>query len=624
MKNIKIILITFSLFILSFAKANKPHEADEYYKIGKYAEALAIYENINPRNVHIKKQMASCYFYLHQYKNAEKQYHILIDNEINDFETMYRYGIILMYNSKYNEAITIFNNCKQLSNSEEKIERKISSCHWALNNLTEKPFYELNKLNIQTGGKSMGIAPYNGGFIYSSPNHDKENTTNYYKLSLIYPLDTEHKNRFKHIFRDNKQSFYEGAPSLSSDGKTIYFTKNLSSKEKVNTNKKEKHSISNDSINHLGIFKAELINGQWSNIEELPFNSIKFSNCHPSISKDNNKLYFSSNKPNGEGGFDIYVSIRLKDSWSEPYNLGKSINTDENELFPFIYNQQLYFSSDGHIGFGGLDVFAFRIDSANYVRNMGYGINSSKDDFAIVYTDDEKGYISSDRENENGGDLIYSLDKAIYPIIINTNTINKISQKSIIDADINLTNRVTSESLSNHSDSLGMCSLKFFPNNSYTLIISYEGYKTKTIEIPSNITEKELKDIIGMIELEPIIKKNTVINLDNILFAVDKVEYLQESEEILRKLGEYMIENPELKIELSAHTDSRGSDNYNNILSEGRAYSCAKFLIMNGIEPDRINFKGYGEKKLLNNCTDNHECSEDEHQINRRVEIKFL
>ena len=146
----------------------------------------------------------------------------------------------------------------------------------------------------------------------------------------------------------------------------------------------------------------------------------------------------------------------------------------------------------------------------------------------------------------------------------------------------------------------------------------------KNIEIPNTNTLKEMLAMIENIEMEPIAKKNTVINLDNILFAYDNTEHLTESEDILNRLGQFMIDNPEVKIELSAHTDSRGTANYNYTLSEGRANSCTQFLINKGIQPNRINAVGYGEQRLLNTCTDKNNCSEEDHQINRRVEIKFL
>lgn len=170
----------------------------------------------------------------------------------------------------------------------------------------------------------------------------------------------------------------------------------------------------------------------------------------------------------------------------------------------------------------------------------------------------------------------------------------------------------------------GKFSISLLPNTRYSIDISDNGYQTKNIEIPNTNSLKEMLAMIENIEMDPIAKKNTVINLDNILFAYDNTEYLIESEDILNRLGQFMIENPEVKIELSAHTDSRGTAKYNHTLSEGRANSCTQFLINKGIQPNRISAIGYGEQRLLNECNVNEKCSEEEHQINRRVEIKFL
>lgn len=618
--------VLFFTALVCFADKNQDKGDDEFEK-GNYREALSYYNEVAQPAFEVKERIAQCHYYLYEYSNAEKEFAEFIDWDGVGAQSYFMYAEILMNHADYKKAVTYFEKCKG-TEVQESGDLEIESCEWALEHIDDRPEFGLQLLNIETGGRSMGVAPYNGGLIYAHPTKDEfMESTVYYDLSFANRIDSVNFGEPTHIATEFNHDFYEGAPHLSADGQFLYFTRNASEKDMVNVKKKEKYGISSAGVNTLEILVAERVEGKWANVQSLEFNDIEHSYTHPCISTDGNTLYFVSNREGGFGGYDLYRSEKTTEGWSEPVNLGPEINTTQNESFPHIANDRLYFSSKGHKGFGGYDVFYSTMygDNLGMAVNAGIGINSSRDDFAIVFNKDgESGYISSNREGDNGYDRIYTFEKIIYAITIDALVKNKVSYKPIPDASVMLLAANGNELLTEFTDESGALSLELYPDRAYTVKFSKEGYEDEEIEIPVGENRDEIIALLGNIELEPVAEKDVVINLDNIYFDYGVADLRAESLPILDRLVKYLNDHPDISIELSAHTDCRASNSFNKKLSQDRAESCYDYLIKQGVGKSRMDAVGYGETRLLNKCADDVECSEDEHQINRRVEIKIL
>ncbi len=610
-------------------------KADEHFKTGHFKEALVLYNALTTQDLYVQQKIALCYYYVNDYSNAEKAFEKIAEkafekiiDQMVDVNTVAYYAEVLLNQQKYKEAAVLFKKYKDAGGTFD-VANHIASCTWAPENMMERPDFRVKTTNIETGGRSLGMTFFKEGAFYAVAQEQNVNDrTVFYDLAFATKQDSLSFSPPTVLAEKGLNStFYEGSPSVSPDGKWLYFTKNASQKEEVNIKRKAQNKISSEGVNVLQLFMAENINGVWSNIKPLPVNSIEYSCTHPSISPDGKTLYFVSNMPGGMGGYDIYKMERnnvVVGGFGKPENLGKKVNSKGNEMFPSQFKETLYFASNGFTGFGGYDIYSTDVSGKlPGIANLGIGMNSSKDDFAAVFNaDGETGYLSSNREGDHGYDMIYYFSKIWYPFTVNGVVKDKVSLKAIPKANVKVVDSKGRE-INLATDDKGNLSLELYPNLAYTVTFSKEGYVSKTVEIPA-FTNPE--DILALLEisLEVEAKKDVVMNLDNIYFAFAKAEPLPESLPILDRLTQFMNDHPEIKIELSAHTDCRGSNEANADLSTRRAQACYDYLVTKSVNPKRMVPKGYGESKLLNQCKDGIECSEDLHQKNRRVEIKIL
>ena len=632
------ILTSFQLYALP---ENDLSQADEHFKTAHFKEALVLYNSLADQNLYVQEKIALCYYFVNDYTNAEKAFEKIADQIVpglpagRDVNTLACYAEVLLNQQKYKEAAAMFKKYKDAGGAND-VTNRVSSCSWAPENQLERPDFRVKATNLETGGRSLGLTLFKESVIYATPQEQNampagrqvNDRTVFYDLAFAKKEDSLNFSPPTVLTeKDLNSKVYEGSPSVSADGKWMFYTKNASQKEEVNIKRKAQNKISSEGVNVLQLFMAENINGIWSNIKPLPVNSIEYSCTHPSISPDGKTLYFVSNMPGGMGGYDIYKMERntvVVGGFGKPENLGKKVNSKGNEMFPSEFNGTLYFASNGFTGFGGYDIYSADLSGKlPGIANLGIGMNSSKDDFAAVFNPDgETGYLSSNREGEHGYDMIYYFSKIWYPFTVNGTVKDKVSLKAIPKANVKVVDSKGRE-ITKVTDDKGNISLEFFPNLSYSVTFSKEGYVSKTVEIPAFTDPKEILALLE-ISLEVEAKKDVVMNLDNIYFAFAKAEPLPESLPILDRLTQFMNDHPEIKIELSAHTDCRGSDAANNDLSSKRAQACYDYLVSKNVNPKRMVPKGYGESKLLNQCKDGVECSEDLHQKNRRVEIKIL
>ncbi len=407
--------------------------------------------------------------------------------------------------------------------------------------------------------------------------------------------------------------------TFSPDEKTVYFTR--SSKENSLEYKLYKASLEEGS------------HGNWINVELLDINKANTSIETPFLNRKGDKLYFASNMPGSIGGYDIYVSnVNADGSLDTPKNLGHSINTTSDEKYPSlsIDGKHLYFSSKGHQNIGGYDLFTSRILNNSYKapRNLGNTINSSYDEIAYFLATKNKGYVSSNKPNGKGSFDIYTAVNDEIIQSIKGNAIDLVTKIKLPNTLVILKDEDNNEVARQITDETGAFNFKNIePFEVYTLSTYKDGFKDADFEFLANRNfDTTYKKSLELNTTEPVIAKvddELRIVLENIYFDFAKYSIKEESTISLNKIIKVLKDKPEINLAINAHTDIRGNDAYNLKLSNKRAKSALQYLIKNGIAKNRITSKGYGETKPLIDCKTN-TCSDEEHQSNRRIEFVIL
>ncbi|MFB9053127.1 OmpA family protein [Formosa undariae] len=421
-----------------------------------------------------------------------------------------------------------------------------------------------------------------------------------------------------------KGKFHESSPVFSEDNNTMYFTRSsIPSDDDIDDYK-------------LKIYKSVKINNKWQKAVELSINSDNFSTAHPTLNSDGSKLYFSSDRPGGYGESDIYMSsISLGGDLGEPVNLGPEVNTEGKETFPFVTTlNELYFSSDGHFGFGGLDVFYIKILDNHYgnLLNVGEPVNSYADDFAFgIDIKTHRGFISSNRSTKEGEfvyDNIYTFKERtpivdVYLSKIEGYVTDKQSKKPITSARVSLRDSdgvVFQEVLTNEN---GFYTVETNTYTSYFVKSEKVRYDADEHISKTNLDHQEINFQLqpNIVDLVPEMDLAKVLNIPVIYFDYDQSNIRDDAEVELQKILVTLNTYPDLKIEIRSYTDSRGDDDYNMKLSSRRAQSTLDYLVSKNISSNRITAKGFGETVLINKCSNGVQCSSSEHQENRRSEF---
>lgn len=411
--------------------------------------------------------------------------------------------------------------------------------------------------------------------------------------------------------------YHDAFVSFSSDLKQVYFTSN----DKVNKRIKSKS---------VKIFKATITeNGEWTNLENLPFNSDGHDAGHPFISSDGERIYFVSDMPGTLGDKDIFYVDVKKGYYGKPINLGPTVNSPYKEYTPYIDGDLIYFSSNRKGGEGGLDIYVTKLDgSIPKPINLGTTINSEADDFSFIINSEKlQGYFSSNREGGEGDDDIYTFVQKTTITLCDQSVAGVVKDKltgvALKNALVTLINSQgekvrTISTLADGTFYFGLdCAVDyrievtkngFFPTNTAIRTSNANGYQN---DLEVLLDEKEFVTRDGV----------ELLNVDNITFELNKAEIKKESEKTLGKVIRLMKKYPTMVIDFGAHTDARGPDALNLVLSIRRAQATVDYLINQGIEPTRITGQGFGEKKLLNECSNNVKCTELQHKQNKRTEF---
>lgn len=621
-------------------------KADAYFHKMWYAEAAELYEMALSRSEHptpevIQKAGDSHYFNT----NMERAYHwydILYNQYKKEMsaENLFKYAHTLKGTGRYGRAkrlMRLYNHKKEQEGSGLPVDDpRTTPNEVALDNILQGE-QRMEIKNLAVNSKYSDFAPmfYNGDeVVFASSADSAFFHTRRYKwnnqpfLDLYVAKINEESQEVRDAIKFSKKvntKYHEAAVTFSPDNKTMYFTRNNYGK-KLKRDKK--------GVNNLKIYMSKKVDGEWTEASELPFNSDDYSTGHPALSPDGKQLYFVSDMPGSIGETDIFVVDVLPDgSYSEPRNLGPEINTEHKEMFPFINNKKLYFSSNGHVGLGGLDVYEVAFDETDgflEVRNMGRPINSSKDDFSyIVNEETQKGYFASNRKGGKGDDDIYSF-KRLIPEETNENAIAGVVTELVTgdvlpEALVELldeNNRKLKEIVTGDDGAFVFEDLE--GSTKYTIRTVKPEYFNTEQAVTTRDNEKvtmdlALKRLDERIVVDAGIKK---LKMDMIYFDFDKSYIRKDAASELDKLVEVMHEYKEMVIRIESHTDSRGPAAYNKYLSDKRAKATRAYLLDKGIAPERIESAiGYGEEHLLNGCDGSFRCSSEQHQRNRRSEF---
>ena len=623
---ITLFIVTISTQILS---AQNLKRANSLFERRAYMDAAELYEQEDPKSQEIYEKLGDCYFYNSDMKLAALNYKILATHYSETIKPSYIY--------KYTQALKGVGNFEEADKWQQKylattnqtaIENIETEAFFeALNNTIDRP-YIVKKLNANSEHSNFGTAFYLDTIVFSSSreNGNVYGWNNQPYLDL-FKATTTASGELENIMPFSKNintKMHESNAVFTKDGKTMYFTRNNYLDGKKGKDDKK--------ITHLKIYKAELINNEWTNISELPFNSDNYSTEHPALSPDEKQLYFSSDMPGSIGSFDLYVvNINTDGTFGVPKNLGPEINTELREQFPFVSSKNiLYFASDGHFGMGGLDIFKSEINSKGYSKptNLSNIINSNLDDFAFIINEEKEiGYFSSNRDNSNGIDNIYSFTQLkryyVKGFVKNktTNTLLPNATVTLIDSD----NKTISEIIVGNDAAY---KLEIEPNSTYSIQGTKKYYNPSTVEFSIDAKGNINKDITLLLESYEDAEKKVVeengkiqIKINPIYFDSNKWNIRSDAALELNSVVDIMKKYPSMKIEIEAHTDSWGKDDYNLMLSDKRANSVREYLISKGIPTENLTSVGYGESQPVFKCEVPGTCTRKQYGLNRRCEF---
>lgn len=623
-------IIFLTLYCVGFSQSAQLASANKKYEKYSYVDAIEIYEKVAEKgykSAELFKRLGNAYYFNGEIDKATKWYSELIAlNEDIEPEYYFRYSQCLKSQGKYEEAnnyLAKFNSLTNDSRGEKYSQNKdyISD----IEKISGK--YKVNETNLNSEFSDFGPAFYGKSIVFSSSREqgavsskiNKWTGQNNRDLYVAEMQDSKNFSEAKNLSSDINTKFNESTPTFSKDGNTVFFTRN-----NYNDGKKGKDD---DKSTLLKIYKAELINGKWDNITELPFNSDQYSCAHPSLSEDEKTLYFASDMPGGIGNSDIYrVSIN-GNSFGTPENLGNQINTEGRDTFPFIaHDNTLYFASDGQLGLGGFDIFESKFSNGSFEKptNLAKPINSPMDDFAFILNKDKIGFFSSNRDGGKGYDDIYTFSvcqQKIKGIItdVDTKEILPGSKVELFDNEMNKISEKSADNLAQYSFENLDCETK------YIVRVSKDEYDTNEQQILTDKNNGETLLNIALKRNKFEVKEGTdlakIFDISNIYFDLDKWNIRPDAAKDLQKVIEVMKQYPKMQMSIRSHTDSRQTHKYNELLSDRRAKSTLEFMVKNGIERNRLTAKGFGETELVNGCSDDVPCSEAEHQLNRRSEF---
>jgi outer membrane protein OmpA-like peptidoglycan-associated protein/tetratricopeptide (TPR) repeat protein len=639
MKNkiIYLVLLTITT-INSYSQTRRVAKAEKEYDKYAYIDAVKTYERIYEKGYKSDKmllELGNAYYFNAEFEKAAKYYaELYTSKEDQDAEFYYRYAQSLRAIKDYAKADAMMEKFNAKSGNDTRGKLFAKNRDYLAEIKKNSGRYTIENAGVNSEYSDYGPAYMGTKVVFASARDTgnfskRKHTWTGQNFTNLYGADLTEDGALGKVDKYGKKlnsKFHESTPAFTKDGKTVYFTRN---------NFLNKRGYDGQKVTLLKIYKATLVEDKWTDITELPFNSDNFQTAHPALSPDGKTMYFASDREGSIGKSDIFkVKINEDGSFAEPVNLGPTVNTEGRETFPFVTaKNELYFASDGQPGIGGLDIFIAQIKEDGSIKealNVGEEANSPKDDFAlIINTDNNKGFLSSNRDGGNGSDDIYKFvekkpiwcKQILFGVITDEDTKLPLANVKVTlsDEKFNKIKEVITDATGKYEFTEVECGTKYYVKaelEDYTTKETALILKDENGETELNI---ELKTTKCVVKIGDDLANCFKINL--IYFDLDKWNIRPDAAVDLAKLLDVLEKNPTMKINIRSHTDSRASFAYNDKLSKNRAKSTKEWLIKKGIDASRLASEGLGETQLVNKCADNVQCTEEEHQLNRRSEF---
>lgn len=663
-------------------------QADRLFDRAEYYKALDVYlkltesDNVSPAVI---ERVADCYRLMNNYDQAEVWYARLANSKSISGVDIYNYAEILLRNKKFDKAREQFKHYFA-NGQKDQLDFKLAECDSAASWMKQESHYKVaNERKMNTIYSDWGVSYLTpSGVSFTSDRSTGDNTNksaksiynrtgNEWLKMYVYDLKSGDTDEMKFDASDAfdlSTDYHTGPMAVNIAGDTAYITVTT----RLNTSRLPDVRTKYDDklyIRRLELLMATRKNGKWSNFKRFPYDNVNaYSVGHAALSKNGQTLYFTSDMPGGYGKTDIWYCQKTSDGkWGRPVNCGRTINTTAEEAFPSVGGDgRLYYASKGLPGMGGYDIFAAKGSGSTWNQpvNLKYPVNSTSDDFSFMTTDGRTGFLSSDRQGGQGSDDIYSFvfngrldqngpnakkDSSSNPFASTPPPGTTASpfgdaangpaappgilitlQGMVFDNGNNVTLDSATVLLRNTRNEIIAGDLALKDKNftfqvttgqDYIIEARKKGYypsvqRISAKNVPLATITTNMKLVIEELEIgRSFVSRNIYYDLNRATIRPDAMVELD-------RLVDLMHENPSLKIEISSHTDSRGSDYYNMLLSQARATSAVNYLKRHGISADRMVAHGYGETRLLNKCANGVPCSEEEHQYNRRTEIKVI
>jgi len=679
------------IFLLTVTCANAQYAlrlGDEQYDQFNYIKAAEYYQQAFDKKQTVKaaERLADCYRLTHNYAQAETWYAKVITMPGSSPENVLKYAAVLRNNSKFAEAKEQYAKYATLNKkiSDEQLQIWTASCDsamvWIKNptSITVK-----NESRFNTDKSDWGAVAYGTNTVFSSdrPNEQFVNTAKPTKRPLIQfneirvPSKTTYGwtgNSYLRLYQSNGTDaaqlfpitagtdYHIGSASFTADGNEIYFT----------LTRIPKKGAKGDNTIHIEIYssKRDSVSGKWGAPVPFKYNKIEqYSVGDPYITPDGQTLYFVSTMPGGKGGTDMYYCEKQADGkWGSPINID-ALNTPGNERTPVLDKDgSFYFSSDGAVGIGGLDIYKSSKSGEAFMsaHNMGSPLNTPQDDFAYIKTSPTTGYFSSDRPGGSGSDDIYSfVEMLMIKLKLEGIVYDKNTMQPVPNALVSL-QKAGGGDIKVTADADGKYAFDLAENSDYSVTGAKPGYSkdslafttvnikvSQTIKKDLNLAKGvnaavpgtsmamsagneappvgnkamvgEINTVAGLARFNNI-TLNTPMRVGKIYYDFDKADIRPDAARELDKLVKILNDYPNISIELGSYTDSRGNDAYNLDLSQRRADAAVAYIVSAGIDKARITAQGYGENGLVNKCANGVNCTPYQHQLNRRTEVKVV
>ncbi|MGQ1947148.1 OmpA family protein [Geofilum sp. OHC36d9] len=658
-----LILVMVFLPVLATGQSSMYRRANTQFDRGEYYEALQIFNEIVEDGYELdpesKLKVGHCYY---QLNNVDEAFNYFMEQEdkLSGYD-LYVYALINHKIGFYEGAIDLYRKARpQNPERQGQIDELIRSCEWAMNNQEFLPV-RVNPSSIMTFGQSFGVQYYKDGIVYSSASPEKEGGKKDRQgrnfLSLYYSdLDGDNLKNTRVFSRNLVFDYHVGAISFSPDEKAMYYTRTVRVK---------------GGDNKLKIFSVVFDGSDWVDDIDLNINSNDYDNAHPAVTPDGKSLIFVSNRPGGYGGKDLWMAdIKPNRTLTNVRNLGPKINSFGDELFPFVSTDNiLYFSSDGHVGFGGLDLYRSKNENGVWsaAENMMQPFNSYKDDFGYVINpkDKNRGFLSTNRTGEGNDGIFYvqyreeesepeakstapvigllpetvvdtvtipevvpveevKVDLSIFPDSFASVVTSSFNGNAIQGANINLTDPVTGKQIgvitsgSNGRFEVPIPDAYRKEGQDIHIAVSKDEFKTYTLD--ANIMELKEVGKAGIL-LAPIFKEPDLNEISGLVIPYEGNTITADGYRKLDQVAAYLLNNPQVVIKLNGHTDARGNMITNLNTSQSIAEAAGKYLESKGVSESNYIPRGYGERYILNKCRRGKLCDKAEHLQNRRIEV---